>query len=237
MNATQHNLRIAVADDDPVIRKMLENYLDTRDVSLIVCENGQKLLENLQNFQPTIILLDVIMPGMDGLQTLAHLRSSPQWQKIPVIMISSRADIPTLTQALANGVDDFLPKPFTKRKLLQKIAFHCLHTSEKQAVSRMDFLEQENIPITDKRLVLLENREYIYLFLLNLITHRKFSELLHFGGRLLNHASELELFDVKGKIVQMLASAKNEDSESAALFLEEIYLFLKDLASRHAPPG
>ncbi len=236
MNAPQHNLRIAVADDDPVIRKMLESYLDADDVTLSVSENGQKLLEDIQDFQPNLIFLDVIMPDMDGLQTLAHLRHNPQWQKTPVIIISSRADIPTLSQALENGADDFLPKPFTKRKLLEKIAFHRLSSEEKKAISRMDFLEQEDLPDTEKRLILLKNIEYIYLFLLSMITQRKFSELLLLGGRLLNHASRLELFDIKGKIVQMLASAKNEDSESAALYLEEIYLYLKDLESRHTIP-
>ena len=232
MNVPPSRLHIAVAEDDPVIRKMLENYLDSDDITLRISENGQKLLQDIQNFQPDLILLDVIMPDMDGLQTLEHLKLNPHWQNIPVIIISSRADIPTLSQALENGADDFLPKPFTKRKLLGKIAFHRLPLEEKKAVSRMDFLEQEDLPDVEKRRILLKNIEYIYLFLLSLITHKKFSELLLLGGRLLNHASRLKLFDIKGKIVQMLASAKNEDSESAALYLEEIYLYLRDLESR-----
>src|SRR5207248_9631666 len=74
--------------------------------------DGRDALERLQSEAFDLVLLDVMMPGIDGFGVLERMKSHPKWQHIPVIMISAMTDMASIVRCITNGAEDYLPKPF-----------------------------------------------------------------------------------------------------------------------------
>ncbi|MEZ4763531.1 MAG: response regulator [Calditrichia bacterium] len=226
-------LRILAADDDPVMRRLFQNYLADDQFELALVSDGESAIETAPLFQPKLVFLDVIMPNMDGLSALATLREMSGFRQTPVIIITSRTDTVTLIQAIENGATDFLSKPFTKEKLKHKIRFLLQPEDERQEIAGLFFIEsiEETVEnISDLRRKMLLNIEYIYLYLLKLVVMENPAEITPVAWRLLNSISVLKLNPLKGKVVQMMAAVKTREWEGAIIYLEEIYIYLKDLA-------
>jgi DNA-binding response OmpR family regulator/anti-sigma regulatory factor (Ser/Thr protein kinase) len=105
-------ITILIVDDDAIVRYTLESLLSARDVKILFAENGEIGLQKALAFQPDAILLDVMMPGMDGYETCRQIRATPAIAEIPVIMISALDDRNSRLAGLVAGADDFLTKPF-----------------------------------------------------------------------------------------------------------------------------
>ncbi|MCB0298436.1 MAG: response regulator [Calditrichaeota bacterium] len=226
-------LRILAADDDPVMRRLFQNYLADDQFELALVSDGESAIETAPLFQPKLVFLDVIMPNMDGLSALATLREMSGFRQTPVIIITSRTDTVTLIQAIENGATDFLSKPFTKEKLKHKIRFLLQPEDERKEIAGLFFIEsiEETVEnISDLRRKMLLNIEYIYLYLLKLVVMENPAEITPVAWRLLNSISALKLNPLKGKVVQMMAAVKTREWEGAIIYLEEIYIYLKDLA-------
>jgi len=84
-------------------------------------DSGKALLEMLKNIQPDLILLDIMMPEMDGYKTLKRLKFNDQFAKIPVIFLTSKGDIGSVLDGISGGVDDYIIKPFEQAQLLKRI--------------------------------------------------------------------------------------------------------------------
>ncbi len=110
--------RLLVVDDDPQIQRMLRSQLAARDYEVKVVGSGDEALLAAGEFEPHLVLLDITMPGMDGLEVCRQLR---EWSSVPVILITA-ADAPqTKMAALDLGADDFLTKPFHMGELLARV--------------------------------------------------------------------------------------------------------------------
>jgi len=103
---------VLVADDDMVNRLLLARGLERDGHRVRAVANGLEALEALQDGLFDCVLLDVLMPGMDGYQVLECIRSQPKFRHIPVIMISALDDIESVVRCIEMGADDYLPKPF-----------------------------------------------------------------------------------------------------------------------------
>ena len=111
--------KILVVDDEPEVRKLMEHFLTERGYELRIAENGRLALAALDTFTPDVVLLDMHMPEMDGLETLKRLAvRSPS---LPVIMITVNEDIETTARLLQLGAADYVPKPFNLEYLEQAI--------------------------------------------------------------------------------------------------------------------
>ena len=111
--------RILVVDDEPEVRQLMEHFLTQRGYEVRIAENGKLALAALDTFMPDVVLLDMHMPVMDGLETLKHLAvRSPS---LPVIMVTVNDDIETTTNLLQLGAADYVPKPFNLDYLEQAI--------------------------------------------------------------------------------------------------------------------
>ena len=111
--------RILVVDDAEGIRTYLANFLELKGYAVDTAEDGRRALALLQGgAAPDVILLDIMMPGMNGMEVLATLRRDPRAQTIPVIMITAKGQDSTLLESYQSGADYFIPKPFTPRQLL-----------------------------------------------------------------------------------------------------------------------
>lgn len=105
--------KILHVEDDESIRLIVEMALvDLAGFTLLACDNGMSAVVQVSQFQPDLILLDVMMPGMDGLQTLQAIRQQPDCQHIPVVFMTARIQSEEKQQYLAAGAIAVIEKPF-----------------------------------------------------------------------------------------------------------------------------
>ncbi|MFQ5657208.1 MAG: response regulator [Candidatus Methylomirabilales bacterium] len=103
---------ILVVDDNEGNRDMLSRRLRQEGYAVCGAENGRRALELVKTQPVDLVLLDVMMPEMDGYETLKHLKADSTWRDIPVIMISALDEIESVVRCIERGAEDYLPKPF-----------------------------------------------------------------------------------------------------------------------------
>ncbi len=113
--------KILVVDDEPNIVQTLQDRLEMNEYEVVTAGNGREGLEKFEQEQPDVILLDVIMPIMDGHEMLEVLRKRPTGQNVSVIMLTARSQTQDIARANACGIDDYIVKPFDLSELLEKI--------------------------------------------------------------------------------------------------------------------
>jgi CheY-like chemotaxis protein len=112
---------ILVVDDDDFQHKLINKLLEKKDYHLIFAGNGSEALNMMRKTKPDLILMDVMMPDMDGLETMRTMRSEPILAKIPVIMITGKSDGQVVSDSMKVGAADFVVKPFDKATLIAKV--------------------------------------------------------------------------------------------------------------------
>src|SRR3990172_9919476 len=112
--------KIVVVDDTPHNIRLLEAILSPRNYTVLPATSGREALELISRERPDLILLDILMPEMDGYEVCSRLRSMPETSMLPIIMITSSGDREKL-RALEAGADDFIPKPFNQAELLARV--------------------------------------------------------------------------------------------------------------------
>lgn len=114
--------RILIVDDEPFNVDYLEQELEGLDYETICALDGRQALDQVQSEQPDLILLDIMMPVMDGFEVLARLQADPLTREVPVIVISANSDLPSMVKGIQLGAEDYLPKPFEPTLLRARIA-------------------------------------------------------------------------------------------------------------------
>ena len=102
--------KVLVVDDEWEIRDVLSNFLTEKGYEVILAENGEEAIELAARENPHVIMLDVVMPGIDGIETCRRLKEVEKTRSIPVIMITAFPD--KEIEAYLEGADDFVVKPF-----------------------------------------------------------------------------------------------------------------------------
>jgi len=110
-----------VVDDDFHSRQLLRFILSNAGYTVVEAQDGQDALEKLASTPTDLLILDVLMPKMDGFSTMEHIRETPRLANLPVIFLSSRADVTAEYTGLAAGAQQYLVKPFSVPALLQHI--------------------------------------------------------------------------------------------------------------------
>lgn len=114
--------RILVVDDEASIRNMLAFSLNRADMDVAVAADGDDALEKLRETElPDLIVLDWMMPKLDGLQFTRTLRKSPELKDIPIIMLTAKGSETDRTSGLDSGADDYMVKPFSTRELVSRV--------------------------------------------------------------------------------------------------------------------
>jgi DNA-binding response OmpR family regulator len=103
---------VLVVDDNEMNRDVLARHLERQGHGVAVAENGRQALEMVKTHSFDLVLLDILMPEMNGYQVLQRLKSDDTWRDIPVIMISALEDIDSVVRCIEIGAEDYLPKPF-----------------------------------------------------------------------------------------------------------------------------
>ncbi|KPJ92802.1 MAG: chemotaxis protein CheY [Gammaproteobacteria bacterium SG8_11] len=118
---SESNVRVLYVEDEDDIRAVAEIALDGEGFELLPCASGQEALEKAVEFTPDVILLDVMMPGMDGPTTLAQLRNMPQLANIPAIFMTAKVQPSEVAQLKSLGALDVIAKPFDPMGLADQL--------------------------------------------------------------------------------------------------------------------
>ena len=111
-------LRILLVDDDPNISHLVRLYLEKEGFEVTEAARGDDALKSFQQDAPALVLLDVMLPGMDGLQVLKEIRKT---SKVPVIMLTARDETFDKVLGLELGADDYVTKPFETKELVARV--------------------------------------------------------------------------------------------------------------------
>ena len=121
MNRLDRNQRILIVDDEEHIVQMLDINVRTQGYESLCAYTGEQALDVASSQRPDIILLDVMMPGMDGIEVCRRLKANPDTRPIPVIMVSARSEEHDKIAGLEGGADDYVIKPFNMQELFLRI--------------------------------------------------------------------------------------------------------------------
>ena len=121
MRHQRHNQTILVADDEPEILDLVRLLLEWEGYTVAQASNGEEAVAQAKAIAPDLILLDVRMPRMDGLEVLERLQSDPALAAIPVVMLSVVTAYPQVQTALERGAVAYLPKPFELREMARLV--------------------------------------------------------------------------------------------------------------------
>ncbi len=116
--------RILIVDDTPANIQVLSSTLKEKGYQISVATNGTQALDLVARMKPDLILLDVIMPGMDGFETCRHLKQSAETSGIPVIFLTARTDTVDIVRGFEMGAVDYVAKPFNAHELLARVNTH-----------------------------------------------------------------------------------------------------------------
>ncbi|HOJ43156.1 MAG TPA: response regulator [Syntrophorhabdaceae bacterium] len=116
-----HGKKILIVDDDPDIRLLVDFHMSEEGCEVIEASDGIEALEVLKDHHVDLIITDLTMPNMDGYKLIEALKASGDKSIIPILMLTGKEEERILREGLTHQPDDFLPKPFTKNELMEKI--------------------------------------------------------------------------------------------------------------------
>jgi two-component system, sensor histidine kinase and response regulator len=113
---------ILAIDDEPNNFDVIQTLLGTEAYTFNYASSGQRALDRLDRFHPDLILLDVMMPDLDGIEVCRRIRALPKWQSVPIILVTALTDRAELARCMSTGADDFLIKPIDRLKLSARVS-------------------------------------------------------------------------------------------------------------------
>ena len=119
--ATQQGTRILIVDDEQSIVRLLQAYLEREGFDVATATDGVSALQMWRSFRPQLVMLDLLLPEIDGLEVCRRLRSETRTAGIPIIMLTAKSSEPDRIVGLELGADDYVTKPFSPRELAARI--------------------------------------------------------------------------------------------------------------------
>jgi len=118
----QKSKTVLLVEDDVFIREIYDKKISLEGYKVELAKNGLEAIKKLEEITPDLILLDIIMPVMDGREVLAKLKSSKKWKNIPVVMLTNLSEKEEIEEELGLGVDEYIVKAhFTPSEVMEKI--------------------------------------------------------------------------------------------------------------------
>jgi len=159
-SAPKEAKRILVVDDEPRMIGFIRMNLELENYQVLEAHNGQEALEVIRTQLPDIVLMDVMMPKLDGYETLKMLR---EFSSIPVVMLTAKGEEEDIVHGLELGADDYIPKPFSPRELSSRVKA-VLRRSDMPSTSEKAVLKIDpRLSVDFNRREVLVNNEHIKL--------------------------------------------------------------------------
>lgn len=121
MSATNSVKKILIADDEPDILEIIQYNLQNEGYEVVTAKNGNEAIEQAKRFHPDLIILDIMMPGKNGIEVCNHLRLQPAFNDTLIIFLTALSDEGTEVKGLETGADDFITKPVSPKVLVSKV--------------------------------------------------------------------------------------------------------------------
>lgn len=121
---TERRKKILIVDDEPSMVSVLQRHVSNAGYEYEIASNGREALEKIKKEQPDLVLLDLMMPGMNGFETCRHIRASEATRKIPVLIITALRSESDSDAAAASGANEFIIKPIDGPHLAQRLRHH-----------------------------------------------------------------------------------------------------------------
>lgn len=116
--------KVLIVDDEPFNVDVLQQELEELDYQVITASNGKEALEQIKKHQPDLILLDLMMPVLDGFAVLSEVKADAVLRDIPVIIVSAEHDSKSVVKGIKQGADDYITKPIDAEHLKSKLKDH-----------------------------------------------------------------------------------------------------------------
>ena len=120
-SAESNRRRILVVEDELDLQELLRFNLEREGMNVSIADTGEKAVELAQHAKPELILLDLMLPRMDGLEVCRHLKADDATTKIPIIMVTAKGEEADVVIGLELGADDYITKPFSTRELVARV--------------------------------------------------------------------------------------------------------------------
>ena len=166
---------IFCVEDDLEIRNLIIYTLNTSGYEVVGIDNGDALFKRLKDEKPSLILLDVMLPGMDGVEILRKLKNNPNTENIPVIMATAKGSEYDKITALNLGADDYLTKPFGMLEMVARIKAVLRRVEGKETKNvltngKIEIKEESHMAFVNDQPITLTLKEYdlLLLFLKNI---------------------------------------------------------------------
>jgi DNA-binding response OmpR family regulator len=108
---------VVIADNDPMIVHLLKSKFEFEGYRVVTAGDGQKALDLIAKYKPDLVLLDIIMPALDGTAVIHRMRQMPKTKDVPVLIMSTRIEKEDIEEGLSSGAQDYIPKPFSMEEL------------------------------------------------------------------------------------------------------------------------
>lgn len=162
---------ILVVDDEQDLLDLIEYNLKKEDFDVLKAEDGLKGIEVARKHRPDLVLLDIMMPKMDGLEVVERMRNDKKLKRIPIIFLTARGDEKTEVEGLDKGGDDYITKPISTTKLISRIKAVLRRVEETEEMA--DQINVHDIVIDKDRYIVTQGEDEFHL-------PRKEFELLYF---------------------------------------------------------
>jgi DNA-binding response OmpR family regulator len=180
MNDTSRR-RVLVVDDEPRMVRFIRLNLEHDGFDVVEAQSGTEALTQLRNALPDLVLLDVMLPDIDGFETLSMIR---EFSPVPIIMVTAKGDEDDRVRGLERGADDYITKPFSPRELVSRIRAVLRRNEMPRAVPRGPVVVDDRLTIDfDRREVWVEGK----LVALRPTEFRMLFHLIQNAGRVVTH--------------------------------------------------
>ena len=143
---------VLVIEDEPDIVELIQYWLEREGYLVLTASDGEKGLAEALRRAPDLILLDVMMPGMDGLEVCRRLRESASTENTPIIMLTARSEETDVVVGLELGADDYVTKPFSPRQLVARVRAHLRRESRSTNAEKKQIrIEREEVVLDAER--------------------------------------------------------------------------------------
>lgn len=172
---SKDSVKILVVDDEPSILEIITFMLENEGYIVTNAATGMTALEKVLTFKPNLILLDVMLPKMDGIEVAKRLRSNFRTRHIPIIMVSAKRDIEDKIIGMEIGADDYVTKPFSREELLARVKMVLRRTKEQLERNALTGLPG-NIFIEMEIRKLMEQKKKFNMFYLDMDNFKPFND-------------------------------------------------------------
>ncbi len=119
--------RVLVVDDDASLAEMLSIVLESEGLTTSIVRSGEQVMPEFEKFKPDVVLLDLMLPGLDGMSVCRRIRAT---SAVPIIMLTAKSDTPDVVRGLEAGADDYITKPFKNTELVARIRARLRRTDQ-----------------------------------------------------------------------------------------------------------